>query len=58
MIRTHSLLVILPIFSVRLASYISYQLSSQGRGTSIVATESYVPHTTWNGLIKNHLVDL
>ena len=43
MIRTYSLLVILAIF---LSTPIDIEVS---RGTSLVATESHAPHTTWNG---------
>ena len=56
MIRAYSLLVILVIV---LSTFICIHFMSPffSRGTCLVATEFHTPHTTWNGLITNHLVD-
>ena len=55
MVRIDSLLVILAIFLSAFSCIHFMSTFSQDTGTSLVATESHVPHTTWNGLITNHL---
>ena len=56
MIRTYSLLVILVIF-MSTFTLIHFISTFSTAGTSLVATESHALYTTWNELIKNHLVD-
>ena len=50
MIRTHSLLVNLAMFLSTLSCIHLMSTFFSRHGTFLVATESHVPHTTWNGL--------
>ena len=54
--RAYSLLVILAII-LSTFTCIHFMSTFFSRGTSVEATESHDPRTTWDGLIINHLVD-
>ena len=55
-LRTQSHLVILAIV-LSLCTCIPFMSTFLSRGTFLMTTEFHAPHTTWNGLITNHLVD-
>ena len=56
MIKTYSLLDILAIF-LSTFTWKNFMSTFFPTGTSLVATESHILHTTWDGLTTNQLLD-